>query len=116
MTMFEEQLEAQRESVRLLELAIAAKVRKRLHECVKIAFDAPEPDGCDIAYRIAEAFGYTITHDGEEELVLVPMEKEESGDTTIPRKLANTILGILESEYEGTEMFQDEIKELKGLL
>lgn len=35
---------------------------------------------------------------------------------TIPRKLANTLLGILESEYEGTEMFQDEINELKGLL
>ena len=35
---------------------------------------------------------------------------------TIPRKLANTLLGILESEYEGTNMFQDEIKELKELL
>ena len=34
----------------------------------------------------------------------------------IPLRLAKTILGILESEYEGTEMFQDEINELKGLL
>ena len=30
--------------------------------------------------------------------------------------LLKQLLGILESEYEGTEMFQDEIKELKGLL
>ena len=76
MTMFEEQLAVQRESVRLLELAIAAKVKKRLHECVKIAFDAPEPDAVDIAYRIAEAFGYMIAHD-DNELILVPMEKED---------------------------------------
>lgn len=121
MTMFEDQLEAQRESVRLLELAIAAEVKKRLHECVKIAFDAPEPDGWDIAYRIAGAFGYTITH-VHDELVLVPLEEiinqqSKKDDTvTIPRKLAKTLLGILESEYEGTEMFQDEINELKGLL
>ena len=74
MATFEEQLAVQRESVRLLELAIAAKVQKRLHECVKIAFDAPEPDGWDIAYRIAEAFGYTITH-VDDELVLVPIEE-----------------------------------------
>lgn len=30
--------------------------------------------------------------------------------------LLKQLLGILESEYEGTEMFQDEINELKGLL
>lgn len=41
---------------------------------------------------------------------------EDMSHVTIPRKLAKTILGILESEYEGTEMFQDEINELKGLL
>lgn len=41
---------------------------------------------------------------------------EDISQVTIPRKLANTLLGILESEYEGTEMFQDEINELKGLL
>ena len=41
---------------------------------------------------------------------------EDMSQVTIPRKLANTLLGILESEYEGTEMFQDEINELKGLL
>ena len=41
---------------------------------------------------------------------------KESDNITIPRKLANTLLGILESEYEWTEMFQDEIKELKELL
>ena len=41
---------------------------------------------------------------------------EDISYVQIPRKLAKTILGILESEYEGTEMFQDEINELKGLL
>ena len=35
MTMFEEQLEAQRESVRLLELAIATKVKKQNAELIK---------------------------------------------------------------------------------
>ena len=81
MTTLEEQLEAQRESVRILEMKIAAEVDKRLHECVKIAFDAPEPDGWDIAYRIAGAFGYTITH-VHDKLVLVPIEEIDNGQTT----------------------------------
>lgn len=50
------------------------------------------------------------------EAALEEMEEEKDDNVTIPRKLANTLLGILESEYEGTEMFQDEINELKGLL
>jgi hypothetical protein len=50
----------------------------------------------------------------EDSQAVLKIVKEDS--VTIPRKLANTLLGILESEYEGTEMFQDEINELKGLL
>lgn len=39
--------------------------KKTILECVTIAWDAPEPDGWDVASRIAEGTGYKIVQDGE---------------------------------------------------
>lgn len=36
---------------------------KAILDCVTIAWDAPEPDGGDIAIRIAESMGYKIALD-----------------------------------------------------
>ena len=38
--------------------------KKAVLECVTIAWDAPEPDGWDVAIRIAKGMGYEIVQDG----------------------------------------------------
>ena len=80
MTMFEDQLEAQRESVRILEMKIAAEVKKCVTRCVNLAHHVPYRlnDGCDIAELLAYAFGYKmvfIKEDDDYKITLVPREE-----------------------------------------